>query len=307
MGKLSIEEFSPTRAQLNAVVEETKKTDITNFEAVKENRLRLRTLRVNIEKTGKALREDALKFQKDVIAKEKEYIAVIEPEEERLYQIEEEFKLKKEMETRRAELPSRLEALAGVGDKLPNDENEILAMDDNEFNAYRLRRIDAKLEKDRADMEAQKEKEAIERTKREQVEAEARAKVEREAAEARAKADLEASQKRSAEDAKAEAIRKVDQAIIDEEKRQIAAEKERIAADERARQKAEADRKAEVEMKEREAKAASEKLAAEEKMANFQKFLAENEATDDGKEFRVIWVDGEARLYKLVATYQPNK
>lgn len=294
MEELSIEKFSPAKAELLAIVAETKKTDLTSYEAVKENRIKLRDARVLIQKKGKEFREDALKFQKDVIAKEKELIGIIEPEEDRLFQVEEEHKLKIEMEKRRGELPSRLEALAGVGDGLENNENEILAMDDNEFNAYRLRRIDAKLEKDRAAIEDQKK--AAEA---------ARIESERLAAEARAKADAEAAAARSEEDKKAAAARKEEQDKLDAEKRAIAAEKERLAAEERARQKAEAERREEVALKEREAKAAEEKRKAEEKMANFTKWS--NELKYNPETDIIEWKDGVAHLYRLVGTYKPTE
>lgn len=305
MEELSIEKFSPAKQELLAIVSETKKTDVTNFDEVKKNRIKLRDTRVMIKEKGKQMREDALKFQKDVIAKEKELIGIIEPEEERLQQIEEEHKLKVEMEKRRDELPSRLEALAGIGDDVPYSENEILAMDDDEFNAYRLRRIDAKLVQDRADLEAAKEKEAIDRIARERVEAEARAKVEREAAEARAKADAEAASKRAQADEQAAVERKVEQDKIDAEKRALEAEKERLAAEERARQKAEAEAREKAELAEREAKALAEKRKEEEKMAKFQAFLLTIQY-DNTKDI-IEWKDGVAIVYREVGRYQPKE
>lgn len=305
MEELSIEKFSPAKADLLAIVAKTKETDLTDPEAVKLNRLNLRDTRVMIQKTGKAMRENALKFQKEVIAKEKELIEIIEPEEVRLKQVEDEHNLKMEMEKRRDELPSRLEALAGVGDGLPNEENEILAMDDNEFNAYRLRRIDAKLEKDRADLETAKEKEAIERVARERAEAEARARVEREAAAKRAEEDAKAIALRNADDVVAAAKRKQEQDKIDAERKIIEDEKNRLAAEARAREKAEADRKAEVELKEREAKALAEKQATEAKMANFVKWSDENKYNAETD--LIEWKNGVAYMYRLVATYQPKE
>ncbi len=107
---LSLAEFVPAKADLISLVEQAKKTDMANPEAVHEVRILLRDARVNVTKRGKELREGALKFQKDVIAKEKELVAIIEPEEQRLKTADEEFKLKAEMEKRRDELPSRVDA-----------------------------------------------------------------------------------------------------------------------------------------------------------------------------------------------------
>lgn len=51
----------------------------------------LRTTRTNITNTGKAAREDATAFSKAVIAKEKELIAIIEPEEVRILALRDAF------------------------------------------------------------------------------------------------------------------------------------------------------------------------------------------------------------------------
>jgi hypothetical protein len=80
--------FESTKAQLVQLASETASltrvdTD-DNLAAAKAARARLRTARTTIEKTGKAARDDANKFQKAVIAKERELVGVIQPEEERL-------------------------------------------------------------------------------------------------------------------------------------------------------------------------------------------------------------------------------
>ncbi len=162
---LSTAAFVPAVKDLKALATKAQGVDVKNLEQVHGVRIELRDARVNITKQGKELRDNAVKFQKDVIAKEKELIAIITPEEERLEKAEEELKLRAEMEKRRDELPSRLAALASVGDELPIDEAEILAMDDTEFNEYRLRRIDAKLVADKAAHEEKIRKEDEDRRK----------------------------------------------------------------------------------------------------------------------------------------------
>jgi len=52
--------------------------DKAGYELVKKARLDLKEKRVLITKTGKAMREQALSFQKAVISKEKELVAIVE-------------------------------------------------------------------------------------------------------------------------------------------------------------------------------------------------------------------------------------
>ena len=75
--ELSIEKFSPTKAELARIVEESKGLDLTDpfdmaqVKKIKAARIALGKTRVAITKRGKELREDALTFQRAVIAKEK--------------------------------------------------------------------------------------------------------------------------------------------------------------------------------------------------------------------------------------------
>ena len=80
--------FDATKARLITLAGETGSlvhvdTD-DNLAAAKAARARLQKARTTIEKTGKAARDDANKFSKAVIAKERELLAVIKPEEDRL-------------------------------------------------------------------------------------------------------------------------------------------------------------------------------------------------------------------------------
>ena len=92
--KLDIEKFSPSIAELKQIISKTQLVTLENLDdskqlkIVKESRMVLKNTRVQIAKYGKILRGDALKFQKIVIAKEKELIEIIEPEEKRLTDLE---------------------------------------------------------------------------------------------------------------------------------------------------------------------------------------------------------------------------
>ena len=66
-------------------------TAITNADSYKQchaSRMALKRMRIEIEKTGKAAREDATAFSKAVIAEEKRLIGLIDPEETRLEKIQ---------------------------------------------------------------------------------------------------------------------------------------------------------------------------------------------------------------------------
>ena len=107
--------FADTRAQLQKLAgESTSLTRVDtddNFAAAKAAKAKLQSTRVAIEKTGKAARDDANKFQKAVIAKEKELVGLISPEEQRLAQLiateqlrrDEAERVAREAEQRRAE------------------------------------------------------------------------------------------------------------------------------------------------------------------------------------------------------------
>jgi hypothetical protein len=156
--ELNIEKFNPTVSQLQEIAKMSKSVDVTDLKAVKEVRIKLKTARVEITKQGKAMRDDANAFAKLVISKEKELVAIIEPEEERLEAIEEEAKEKKMREERVALLPVRREQLEAIGDDIIITNDELLEMDTETFSAYKNDRIAQKNEADRLALEAEKRK-----------------------------------------------------------------------------------------------------------------------------------------------------
>lgn len=136
-----IEKFDPTVAELTALSESTKGITATDLKdekqlaLVKDTRIALKNARVKIEKKGKELREGANAYAKSIIAKEKELIAIIEPEEERLKAIEEDAKALVLREERLLGLQERIDRLETVKDvELPSDE-EILLMDNIQFES----------------------------------------------------------------------------------------------------------------------------------------------------------------------------
>jgi len=111
------------------------------------------------------LRADAILFQKAVIKRAEELIGIISPEEKRLKQIEEDSKTLLIREDREKLLPQRIEKFRIVG--LTVGDNDVLAMDDNEFLAFYNEKLSEKLDADiieakekKAEDDAKKEKKA---------------------------------------------------------------------------------------------------------------------------------------------------
>ena len=161
MNELNIEKFSPTIAELNKLAETAAGITMLdplnkeNVKIVKDMRLVLRDARTQISKMGKELREDAVKFQKAVIAKEKELLAIISPEEDRLTGLEEEAARIQEREDRREFLPRRKERLAALGDGIEISDDELLDMEGTQFEGYINKRLADKNEKDRQKIDAE--------------------------------------------------------------------------------------------------------------------------------------------------------
>lgn len=202
MDNLKIERFNPTVAELQNLVELTKDISATDLEdkkqieVVKKNRIALRDARITISKKGKELREEANAFSKAVIAKEKELISIITPEEDRLKNIEDEAKKIKIQKERLAILPQRIEKLNSIGDNRETNQEELLEMDDPAFTEYYNQRVADKNEADKLKIEQEREKQAKEA---ERLENEKKAQEREKQAREDERKRLEAEQKAEAE------------------------------------------------------------------------------------------------------------
>jgi hypothetical protein len=91
----AILKFDERKVQLAALAKNSERiTAITNADGYKEchsARMTLKNTRVTIEKLGKEARDDANAFSKAVIAKEKELLGIISPEEDRLQKLQEQW------------------------------------------------------------------------------------------------------------------------------------------------------------------------------------------------------------------------
>jgi len=260
--EFNIEVFDPKKEVLLKVVESVKDitadpTKITKDELalVSDTRKKLMRYRTDIQKAGKATRDEALQFGRDVIAYEKELIGIIEPEELRLKDIETKTREYAIREVRREKLPELMERLHSIGDNLdPGDEpaeSYLLSMDPNQFEAYYNQRVFDKNEADRIALE----------------EAEAKKKEEQEAEVLRVgeEQDKKAAELKAKEDE------------IENERKQLERDKELEKAKKEAQIQAdkEAKEKVEREIKEAEEKAVMKKKRLREKlMKDSRRFLS---------------------------------
>lgn len=237
---LELEKFNPSVAELQELVAAAgmltlpDPTDEVQLKAVKDKRIQLRDARVRVEKAGKELRQEAIDFQKTVLTREKELIAIIEPEEQRLKGLEEEAKHIVMMNKRRESLPARKERLLALGEEYVSSDEGLLLMDDVDFEHYYNTSVASKNDKATAEIEKreravreaeekeQREKEMKEREEAARKEAEERGK--REIAEAEERARL--AEQKAKENAEREAREK-------EEREK--AERERLAKEDRIR------------------------------------------------------------------------
>ncbi|MEX3972222.1 hypothetical protein [Paraburkholderia caribensis] len=248
----------------------------------------LRTTRVEIEKAGKAAREDATAFSKAVIAEEKRLLAITQPEETRLLELRDAWDERIAAE-KRAKVEAEARRIATIRDRIDGIRSWVptmasqssTALDDaiktmvampidvehfaemtgdaemargetlEKLRAMQAAAVDRETEARRVAEEAARlaaERSAFEEEQRRA--AAARAEQERKDAEARAAREVEERKQREAE----EAARREQQAREDAERRaKLEAEEQRLAAEraEMARRQAELDR-AEQEARERE-------------------------------------------------------
>lgn len=285
MKDLKIEKFNPTKAEVTALVGKYKDLKIEGVEdkkgymAVDDARKELKKVRVQISKDGKELRAEAVAFQKAVLKKEKELIALVEPTELELTAKQDEIKEEIARLKRVDSLPSRKARIKSIEIEVSDD--ELLSMDDEAFDAFFNEKHAEYLQ----------EKERKQQDQRDKLDAEKKdledAKLELEKEKQR-QVDLEVARKEAAANAKKEAEEKAAKAI--EDAKQKAAEE--LAEKEKAAKKLAEDEAA-----------ARESL---EKRARYQEFLSAHEYVDDGS-FRTFKVEDEIQLYKRVGIFKINE
>lgn len=273
--------------------------DVAGYEIADAARKDLKKNRVIIQNDGKAFRQRAVDFQKNVIKLEKELIGIIEPLELELKAKQDVVDEQKRKALRLAALPARQEKLAKISFTMTDD--EILAMSAEEFVEFynvkygdfleatekRLKDAEAKLarEKELADAKEVARIEAMEQAAKDVV----RIAAETKAREEQAAKDAEEAQKRAVKEAQ-------DQA--ETEKRKIIADQKKIEDDRLAKiaqEKFEADAKVEQE------RLAAAKLQQQKK---YQDFLLANGYSEGTKaDFYVEKTPTQIHLYKRLSTF----
>lgn len=104
--------YADTRQQLETLAAQsagiTAITTRDGYAEANRARIELKTARVEIEKRGKAAREDAQTFCSAVISAEKELVGIVKPEEKRLQSMQDEWDAAREAERKAAEEAERV-------------------------------------------------------------------------------------------------------------------------------------------------------------------------------------------------------
>lgn len=254
--------FESKKAELIKLAESAQGIEVTSIDdklalkQVSEKRKELKAARIEIEKQGKDMRDGLTKISREISAKEKELVALIEPTElellrqEKWVEAEKERIRQEEIAREEARIQSRINALAEFGFQI--DYADIKAMTDETFSKY-LEAARIQYEKEQA------VKAEAERIRSEQEEAE---RVRREEEQKRIEAERKELEELRAKQAEA-------QRIIDEQNKKIEEEKQRIEAEKKA---IEAARLREEEEKKRaeELRIAREKAAEEARIKAIQ-------------------------------------
>jgi hypothetical protein len=243
--------------------------DKQGFKAVREARLTLKDARVQIQKDGKSLRENAIRFQKAVIEKENQLIDIIAPIEKELQQEEETYnslveqeRLKKEREEDQR-IQKRIDALAKFNHGL--DVYEAKIMPEEDYQAL-LGHAEAEYLKEQERIAAEKakaEQERIAEQERLRVE---REELQRQQAEFK-KREAELNALREREVAEAKALDEQRRIERERQEAELKAEREKLEKERRAMElekaKAEAAERAKVEEQQRIQRAEQEKIERE--------------------------------------------
>ena len=172
--------FNQTVEELTKQVEATKDISVENLEdknqidRAKRARLDLRNIEIDIEKTGKSYRDIFTQANKQIMAKQKELLAITNPEIARLKEFEDKAKWEAIRKERVLSLPQRKEKLESLGEMVEDDllsDEELLGLSDEGFNQYFANKVQEKADKIKAQedaKEAEQERQAeLERVREE--------------------------------------------------------------------------------------------------------------------------------------------
>jgi hypothetical protein len=212
--------FEAKREELILLAQSCKDVDITSIDdkaalaVVSTKRKALKAARVDVEKQGKSMRDMITPVAKHISAKEKELVAIISPEEERLASREQWVEAEQERiraekaEAERQRINDRIHKLSVYN--VAVDYIQVLAWTDEQF----LEKLTA------ARIEFEAEAERLEKVAREAAEAKA-------AEEAKMKAEREELQKLRAEQAEREIAMKAQADKIEADRKELEEQKAR--------------------------------------------------------------------------------
>lgn len=253
-------------AEKTADIKEIK--DKADYSLVKSSRISIKGIRIDIQKAGKAARDDANKFSKAVISEEKRLIGIISPEESRLQTLQDYVDQKAYRESaarmqaekdRIQAIMDRIQRIKGLAEGLLGKDSEeirqrLLALDSvgyTEFAEYMEKAMDSKRETLKILNEAYRERRDFEDQQAEQnriaeKQAERQAEIDKQAAKIKAKQDKidadhrqQQAEKLAAERAEAEKVRLEKERLEQEDAERIQKEETaRMQAEEEARQEA---------------------------------------------------------------------
>lgn len=280
-----LQQFSQTTADLHAMVAASKTITVEDLkdkkqlEIVRANRITLMHTRTALEKEGKKYRENANCYLKDLLKKEKDLIAIIEPEEIRLAEIELQAKQNAIMEERLRKLPARHERLLAINNapEIARGDYDaaLLAMDDVQFDAYVNQVLFQRHENELAKQKADQDRIKAEQDARQAILDAQEAAIRADEAKARRAVEMEAAK----EVARLEGVQKAKEDMA----RQAQREKE------------------DKELQEIEAR---KKIAKLEKSKNYQAFLKLNGWTEETKgDFVINETELGFRLFKAIGFF----
>lgn len=161
MTDFSIEKFNPTVAELTTLAQSYENLSIDGiedkewYEMVKRAQLDLRDKRLFIVATMKNYRQEAIDFQKKVIEKEKELVAIIDGTEKALKIKREEIDELAKQEERKKILPARKDELERNG--IVADDEYVLSLTSDQFNKFVMDKREENLLKKQKEIEEQQQ------------------------------------------------------------------------------------------------------------------------------------------------------
>jgi DNA repair exonuclease SbcCD ATPase subunit len=274
--------------------------DKEGFNVVHKARMDVKNRRIEVTKIGKELREDAIKYQKTVIAEEKRIVGLLAPIEDHLAGEEnkieaEKARIKAEAEAKEsARIQARVDRICSFG-AIFNGQTYKAYQQEIPVSAVKiLSDVDFEIFIGKIERAKEAEEEAIAKIKAEQEAESERLKKIREEQEAEAKRLAEISRQQAEEAARIKAEQEEAVRKLREEQEAIEREKKRMADEEAARLKAAEDEKRRVEEeKQRAVELEKAKVAAAERAKKEAEEKAKREAEEKAETERLAKIEAE--------------